>query len=72
MKLVRNRYVLRQNRKGLWTVYDGMSGFPATTEGKELINLSATQAHDTAVSLNAAALMSGEKTTLNDRRRQSR
>jgi hypothetical protein len=49
-----------------------MSGFPATTEGKELINLSATQAHDTAVSLNAAALMSGEKTTLNDRRRQSR
>jgi len=56
MKLLVVRYVVRRRRNGLWTVFDALSGFPASIGGQGLIGLEEAQAREMAGGLNAQTL----------------
>jgi hypothetical protein len=50
--MVDKRYGLRQERSGLWTVIDEMTGLPAASDGRDLTGLDAEDARDIAEALN--------------------
>ncbi|QWW72312.1 hypothetical protein [Rhizobium sp. WYJ-E13] len=56
MKLVVVRYIIRRSRNGLWTVFDVLSGFPASIGGKGLIGLEEARAREMSDGLNAETL----------------
>lgn len=46
------RYGVRQERTGVWTVIDEMTGLPAASDGRDLTGLSLEDARDIADVLN--------------------
>jgi len=46
------RYDIRQEKNGLWTVFDILTGLPAASDGRDLANLEREDAKDIADHLN--------------------
>ncbi|KQS64430.1 hypothetical protein ASG39_10685 [Rhizobium sp. Leaf371] len=50
--MVEKRYGVRQERSGVWTVVDEMTGLPAASDGRDLTGLEKQDARDIAEVLN--------------------
>lgn len=50
--MVERRYGVRQERNGVWTVIDEVTGLPAASDGRDLTGLAQDDARDIADVLN--------------------